>query len=350
MSHHPIRNLQSEIRWGVLGTARIARTQVIPAMQQSGSHRIVAIASRDADRAAQAARDLRIPRSYGSYEALLNDPEVEVVYNALPNHLHVPWSIRAVDSGKHVLCEKPIALNAGEARTLLEAQRRTRKQVAEAFMVRAHPQWLRARELVLTGRIGNVSLITGHFSYNRRDPADVRSRVEYGGGVLLDIGCYPVTMSRWLFDSEPTRVVAFIDRDPELLIDRLTSGLLEFAGGRQAAFTCAGQLALHQSIQLYGSKGRIQLEIPFNPPHGQPSRLIVDDGRDLVGGGRSTIEIPAVNQYILQADRFTDALRGNGDGPVRLEDSVANMAVIDALFRSAESGRAEKPQNWLLTS
>lgn len=332
--------MHSELRWGILGTARIARTQVIPAMQQSGNHRIVAIASRDEDRGAEAARSLAIPRSYGSYEALLSDPDVDVVYNALPNHLHVPWSIKAVDAGKHVLCEKPVALNAAEARILLDAQRRTGKQVAEAFMVRSHPQWLKARELVSTGRIGELSLITGHFSYNRRDPSDVRSRVEYGGGVLLDIGCYPIMLSRWLFQSEPVSVIALIERDPELHVDRLTSGLLRFPNG-QAAFTCAGQLALHQSMQLYGTKGRIQVEIPFNPPHDLPSRVMVDDGRDLTGGGVSIIELPAVNQFLLQADRFADAIHGRGGVPMSLEDSVANMAVIDALFRSAESGRVE---------
>lgn len=338
-----ICNLKSEITWGILGTARIARTQVIPAMQQSGNHRIVAIASRDEGRAEQAARSLGIPRSYGSYEALLSDPDVEAVYNALPNHLHVPWSIRAVDAGKHVLCEKPVALNAAEARALLEAQRRTGKHVAEAFMVRSHPQWLKVRELVLAGRIGDMSLICGHFSYNRRDPSDVRSKVEYGGGVLLDIGCYPIMLSRWLFRSEPVSVVALIERDPELHVDRLTSGLLRFPNG-QAAFTCAGEVALHQSMQLYGTNGRIQVEIPFNPPHDRPSRVIVDDGRDLTGGGVSIIELPAVNQFLLQADRFADAIRGSGSVPMSLEDSVANMAVIDALFRSAQSGHVEKPE------
>jgi predicted dehydrogenase len=329
------------LNWGVLGAARIAISQVIPALQQGKGHRVVAIASRDRERAAAAARSLGIPRSYGSYDELLADPEVEAVYNPLPNHLHVPWSIRALEAGKHVLCEKPIALNAAEARSLMEAQQRTGKHVCEAFMTRSHPQWLEARELVSAGRIGELVLITGHFSYNRRDPSDVRSHVEYGGGVLLDIGCYPVTMSRWLFNAEPVRAMALIDRDPDMGIDRLTSGLVEFPGGRQLAFTCAGQLVLHQTMQLYGSMGRIQLEIPFNPPHDRPARLIVDDGRDLTGGGVTIIELPAANQFLLEADRFADAVTGIGEVPVRLEDSIANMAVIDALFRSAESGRAE---------
>ena len=329
------------VNWGILGTARIATSQVIPALQLGEKHRVVAIASRDRERAAATARSLGVPRSYGSYEALLEDPEVEAIYNPLPNHLHVPWSIRAMEAGKHVLCEKPIAMNATEARTLLDARQRTGRLVCEAFMVRSHSQWLKARELVTTDRIGDLTLITGHFSYYRRDPADVRSRVDYGGGVLLDIGCYPITMARWLFDAEPRRVSAFIDRDPDMGVDRLTSGIVEFPGGRQLAFTCAGQLVLHQAMQLYGSKGRIQLEIPFNPPHDTAVRILVDDGRDLTGGSIETIELPAVNQFRLQADRFADAVQGKGEVPVGLEDSIANMEVIDALFRSAESGRAE---------
>jgi predicted dehydrogenase len=328
------------LRWGVLGTSRIARTQVIPAMLASGNHRMVAIGSRDTGRAADFARALGVPRSYGSYEELLDDPEVEAVYNPLPNHLHVPWTVRALAAGKHVLCEKPIALNAAEARTLAQAQHDSGRFVAEAFMVRSHPQWLRARELVREGRIGTLGLVTGHFSYPRRDPNDVRNRVEFGGGVLLDIGCYPITMSRWLFGEEPTEVVALIDRDPDTGVDRLSSGLLRFPSG-QSAFTSGGELALHQAMHLYGASGHLSVEIPFNPPHNEPSRIVLDDGRDLVGGGRTVIDLPPVNQFAQQADRFADAIRGKGELPVSVQDSVANMAVIDALFRSAETRRVE---------
>jgi predicted dehydrogenase len=328
------------MKWGILGTARIARSQVIPAMQQSGNHDVVAIASRDPARAADVAHSLGIPRSYGEYEDLLNDPDIEAIYNPLPNHLHLWWSMQALAAGKHVLCEKPIAMNAAEARALATAQQRSGKVVMEAFMVRAHPQWLHVREMVRAGRIGDLGLVTGHFSYGPRDPADVRNRVEYGGGVLLDIGCYPIMLSRWLFGEEPTEVVALIDRDATTGVDRITSGLLRFPRG-QAAFTCAGDLVLHQAMQLFGTTGRIAVEIPFNPPPDVPSRVVVDDGRDLTGGGRTVVELPAVNQFALQADRFADAVRGTGEGSVGLNDAIANMAVIDALFRSAESRRVE---------
>lgn len=328
------------LNWGVLGTSRIARAQVIPAMQRSDLHRVLAIASRDRERAADVARSLNIPRSYGSYEELLADPDIEAVYNPLPNHLRVSWSIKAAEAGKHVLCEKPIAVNATEARTLLASQQRAGVVVAEAFMVRSHPQWLHVRELVRAGRIGDLGLITGHFSYTRRDPGDVRNRVEYGGGVLLDIGCYPIMLSRWLFAAEPSEVVALIDRDPEFGVDRLTSGVLRFPNG-QASFTTAGHLTLHQSLHLYGTTGRIQVEIPFNPPPNSTSRIIVDDGRDLVGSGASIVEFPAVDQFALQCDRFADAVRGEGGAVIGVDDAVANMAVIDALFRSASSGLVE---------
>ena len=213
--------------------------------------------------------------------------------------------------------------------------------IGEAFMTRTHPQWRRVRELIASGRIGELRLVTGHFSYYRRDPNDVRSKVEWGGGVLLDIGCYPVTMSRWLFGAEPLEVAAVLERDPEFKVDRLVSGLLRFPSG-QAAFTVAGQAALFQRMQIFGTKGRIEVEIPFNAPPDHPTRILVDDGRDLVGGGIEAMTFEPVNQYTLQGDRFSEAVRGRGAVPVPLEDAIANMAALDALFRAADSGRWER--------
>jgi predicted dehydrogenase len=329
------------VRWGVLGAANIAREKVIPAIQRSRHGEVVAIASRDAARARAAADAAGIPRAHGSYEALLADPDVDAIYNPLPNHLHVPWSVRAAEAGKHVLCEKPIALSASEARTLLAARDRTGVQIAEAFMVRTHPQWDAVRALLREGRVGALRLVTGHFSYYRVDPTDIRSRPEWGGGALMDIGCYPVMLSRWLFGAEPEAVVAMIERDPSSGVDRLTSGMLRFATG-QATFTCSGQLVSHQRMQLFGTTGRIDVEIPFNAPPDRPVRILVDDGRELGGAGEA-IDVPAVDQYALQADRFAEAVRGVGAVPVPLEDAVGNMAVLDALFRSADSGRWEAP-------
>jgi predicted dehydrogenase len=333
---------ESPVRWGVLGAANIALQKVIPAMQRGRSSRVVAIASRDVAKARAAADALGIPRAYGSYEELLADPDVEAVYNPLPNHLHVPWSIRAIDAGKHVLCEKPIALSAAEARALLAARDRTGVQVGEAFMVRAHPQWDKVRELIDADRIGELRLVVGHFSYYRRDFNDIRSRLEFGGGALMDIGCYPITLSRWLFAAEPIDVIAQIERDPDMRVDRLVSGLLRFARG-QASFTCSGQLVPHQRMQIFGTRARIEVEIPFNAPPDSACRIYVDGGGDLAGRGRETIELPVVDQYTLQGDRFSEAIRGVGQVPVRLEDAIGNMSVIDALFRSAETRRWEVP-------
>jgi predicted dehydrogenase len=328
------------VRWGVLGAAHIAIDKVIPGMQQSKCARVVAIASRSEERAREAADRLGIPRAFGSYEQLLADPDVEAIYNPLPNHLHVAWTLRAALSGKHVLCEKPIALSAKQARELLAARSRSAVQIGEAFMVRTHPQWLAAREMVRSGRMGELHLVSCLFSYYKTDPANIRNRLEYGGGGLMDIGCYPITLARWLFEAEPLAVIALMERDPEMKIDRLTSALLRFATG-QATFTCATQLVPYQRVQLLGTRARVEIEIPFNAPPDVPCRLFIDDGRDVFGTGIETVTFPTVDQYAVQADHFSRAIRGQGAVPVTIEDAVANMAVIDALFRSADSGHWE---------
>jgi predicted dehydrogenase len=323
------------VRWGVLGTARIARTRVLPGMRRSEHARVVAVASRDGGRAGAVAREHGIERAYGSYEELLADRDVEAIYNPLPNHLHVPWSVRAADAGKHVLCEKPVALNAPEARELLAARDRAGVVMAEAFMVRVHPQWLAVRELVRAGRIGELRHFSCHFSYSLDEPGNIRNQPGWGGGALLDIGCYAVTLARWLFDGEPSRVLALLERDPVFGTDRLSSGLLEFDGG-YASFTCATQLVPYQRVHVFGTRGRIEVEVPFNAPVDRPCRIFIDDGADLLGAGIETIELPVADQFALQADAFSLAVRGRGEVPVPLEDAVANMAVLDALVRSAE--------------
>ena len=328
------------VRWGVLGAANIALQKVIPATQRSQHGSVVAIASRDHAKARAAADAAGIARAYGSYEELLADPEIDAVYNPLPNHLHVPWSVRAAEAGKHVLCEKPVALTAAEARELIAVRDRTGVQIAEAFMVRAHPQWHAVRDLVRAGRIGALRLVVGHFSYHRVDPADIRSRRDWGGGALLDIGCYPIMLARWLFGAEPLAAAGVLERDPALGVDRLASGLLRFADG-QATFTCGTQLAPFQRMDVFGTTGRIEVTVPFSPQPDRPARIRIDAGTP--DGADEVIELPAVDQYALQADRFAEAVRGVGAVPVPLEDAVGNMAVLDALFRSAESGRWEEP-------
>lgn len=329
-----------KVRWGVLGVSGIATNKVIPALQKGESTEVVAIASRDAHRARSAANDLGIPRAHGSYEALLADPGIDVVYIPLPNHLHVPWTAKAAEAGKHVLCEKPIGLTAAETRSLLAVRERTGVIIGEAFMVRCHPQWIETRRLIAEGRVGDLRLVSGDFSYFKLDPHNIRNKLELGGGGLMDIGCYPVHVARYLFDDEPRRLVALVERDPTLKIDRLTSVMMEFPAG-QATFTCSTQLVAHQRMQASGTKGRIEIEIPFNAPPDRPSRIIVDDGGSAPAAGGEVIEFPAVDQYTLQGDAFSRAVLSGGTPPVALEDGIRNMAVIDAIFRSGESGRWE---------
>jgi predicted dehydrogenase len=333
---------RKKVKWGVLGAASIAVRKVIPAMQKGEWSEVTAIASREKKKAEEAARKLGVAKAYGSYEELLADPEIEAIYNPLPNHLHVAWSIKAAEAGKHILCEKPLSLTVEEAKTLVAVRNRTGVKMGEAFMVKTHPQWLRTRELIRAERIGELRLIMGDFSYFDRDPESVANIAEFGGGALMDIGCYPVTTSRFIFEQEPVRVMGLVERDPEMKIDRLTSGILEFPRG-QAIFSCSTQLVYHQRMEFLGTKGRIELEIPFSPPNDRPSRIFIDDGRDLFGGGRTTEEFATCDQYAIQSELFSRAIREGGEVPVSLEDAIRNMAVIEAVLRSAESGKWEKP-------
>jgi predicted dehydrogenase len=334
---------QEKVKWGVLGVAGIAVRKVIPAMQKGEWSAVTAIASRDLQKAEEAAGTLGISKAYGSYEALLADPDIEAIYNPLPNHLHVPWSVKAAEAGKHVLCEKPLSLTVAEARTLLTARDRFGVKIGEAFMVRTHPQWLRVRDLVRHGVIGELRAIVGAFSYFNRDPKNVRSVPEWGGGGMMDIGCYPITTSRWIFGEEPLRLASVMERDPEFGTDRLCSVVMEFPAG-QAVFTCSTQMVPYQRMQFLGTKGRIEIEIPFNAPNDRPTRIFVDDGRDVFGTGIRTETIPVCDQYTIQGDAFSRAIREGGEVPVPLEDAIANMAVIEAVFRAAESRRWEKPE------
>lgn len=332
-----------KVKWGVLGVAAIAVKKVIPAMQKGDWSAIAAIASRDPRKAERAAAQLGIPKAYGSYEELLADPEIEAIYNPLPNHLHVPWSIRAAEAGKHVLCEKPISLTVEEAKSLLAARDRCGVKIGEAFMVKTHPQWLRVRDLIGKGVIGELKSILGAFSYFNRDPQNVRNVFEWGGGGLMDIGCYPITMSRWIFGEEPLRVAGIIERDPEFGTDRLSSAVMEFPSGH-SVFTCSTQLVPYQHMQFLGTEGRIEIKIPFNAPNDRPCEIVIDNGKDVFGGGITTETIPVCNQYTIQGDAFSRAIREGDEIPVPMEDAIANMSVIEAIFQSADAGQWQRPQ------
>ena len=327
----------ARVKWGVLGVAKIATEKVIPAMQGGQLTEIAAIASRDQGRAEAAARRLGIAKAYGSYEALLADPEIEAIYNPLPNEWHALWTERALSAGKHVLCEKPIALDADEARRLIAARDASGKLLAEAFMVRFHPQWRRAREIVRSGGIGEVQAIQTLFAYRLLDADNIRNKPPGGGG-LYDIGCYAIATARYIMGAEPTRVVAVLDIDPNFGVDRLTSAIVEFPGGRHLTFSAATQLAGCQRVLIAGADGRIEIQIPFNAPTDRPARIVVDSGADLVGGGARTEQFPACDQYTLQGDAFSRAIREGSQIEFPIEDAIANMRVIEACFRSAKDG------------
>ncbi|MBL8219333.1 MAG: Gfo/Idh/MocA family oxidoreductase [Bryobacterales bacterium] len=325
------------VRWGVLGVAKIATKKVIPAMQQSTLTPVMAIASRQLPKAQEAAAALGIPKAYGSYEDLLADPDIDAIYNPLPNHLHVPWSIRAAEAGKHVLCEKPLGLSSREVSQLIAVRDRTGVCIGEAFMVHTHPQWLRVRDLIRGGRIGALRSVFGYFSYFLSDPANVRCVPQWGGGALMDIGCYPVHCSRFIFGEEPRRVVGLVEKHPQWNVDILTSAMLDYPSG-QCIFTCGMQVVPYQRMQFYGTKGRIEIEIPFNAPPDRPCLIQVDDGGDLSGSTITTESIPVCDQYTVQGAAFSRAVRGLEPVPVSLEDSMRNMCVLEAIFSSAAAG------------
>jgi len=325
--------------WGVLSTARIGLEHVLPAMMASPLIDLRAIASRSLTSATEAARKLGIERAYGSYEALLADPDIEAIYNPLPNHLHVPLTLQAAAAGKHVLCEKPIALSATEAQALREAAARV--HIEEAFMVRHHPQWQRVRELVRAGRIGTLRAVQVLFSYFTDDASNIRNQLAIGGGALYDIGCYAILNGRYLFDGEPRRGIALVDRDPALGTDRTTSALLDFGAGRQLGFTVSTQSCPYQRVQVVGTAGRIEVQIPFNAPQGGAMRIAIDDGGALDGSAIAMETLPAADQYRLQAEAFSRRVRGEDSPGWGLDDAIAQMRVIDALWRSERSGRWE---------
>ena len=329
-----------KVVWGVLSTARIGTQKVIPGMQKSPWCEIRAIASRDGATARKAADALGIPKAYDSYEALLADPDIEAIYNPLPNHLHVPLTLAAARASKHVLCEKPIALNAEEAQQLASAGERV--LIMEAFMVRFHPQWLRVREMVREGRIGTPRVVQMLFSYFNQDPANIRNIADIGGGALYDIGCYPIVIGRFVFGAEPQRVVALIDRDPQFQTDRLTSALVDFGAGRHLSFTVSTQLAPYQRVQICGPQARIEVQIPVNAPQGARTIVTLDDGSQPGAAAAAAQTLPESDQYMLQGEAFSRAVRGEIELPYGVADAVLNMRVIDALFKSEKSGRWEE--------
>ncbi len=323
-----------KIRWGVLSTARIGRMKVIPAMQKGKFTEISAIASRREESARETAKELEIPKAYGSYEVLLADPDIDAIYIPVPNHLHVEWTLKCLAAGKHVLCEKPIGLDAKAAERLLTASKKyPHLKVMEAFMYRFHPQWQKAKSLVEEGTIGQLRTIHTIFSYFNNDPENVRNQADIGGGALLDVGCYGISLARFIFGEEPLRVSGAIDFDPALKVDRLASAVLAFENGT-STFTCATQMFRQQHVDIIGENGRIEIPIPFNAPPDAPTQIIHHFDNHY-----REYAFDICDQYTIQGDMFSKAILENTEVPTPLSDAVANMTVIDAVFESARRGQ-----------
>ena len=323
----------NKVCWGVISTSKFALTKFIPAMKGCQHSQLLAISSRDLQKATEVASQNGIPKAYGSYEELLADPDIEVIYIPLPNHLHVPWSIKALESGKHVLCEKPIGLSSAQAQQLLDvAKKHPRMKIMEAFMFRHHPQWQRAIRLVKDGGVGELRTIQSFFSYFNSDPFNIRNQADIGGGGMMDIGCYNLSLSRFIYDAEPQRVFGVLDYDPVFKTDRIASGVLDFGSGT-SIFTCSTQLSPFQRVNILGTEGRIEIEIPFNAPPDQRTKIRHQHGSEI-----DEIEFEACDQYTIEADLLSQAIINDTAVPTPLEDAVANMRVIEAVFESGKIG------------
>jgi predicted dehydrogenase len=319
-------------RWGILSTADIGRRKVIPGLLKAQRVEVLGIASRDEAQARSVATELGIPRAYGSYEGLLADPDIDVVYIPLPNHLHLEWSMAAAKAGKHILCEKPLALTADDAQRMVNVAANEGVRLMEAFMYRLHPSWEAVRQMVHSGRIGQVRSVDSFFSYYNDDPNNIRNQLDAGGGALYDIGCYCINLSRLLFDGEPTVISGAVHRDPATGVDVLSSALLEFPTGT-ATFTCATRIEPDQRVQVYGTKGRISIEIPFNIPPDRPTRVFVTAGGDPpVAPATETLTFDTADPYTVEGERFASAILDGLPTPVPPEDAVANLRVIEAVF------------------
>jgi predicted dehydrogenase len=339
--------MADRVRWGIMGAARIAE-KVIPAIQAGEFSEVRAIASRDLRKAQFRQAKWRIPKAYGAWDDLLADPEIDAVYIPLPNHLHVPMSVQAAEAGKHVLCEKPIAPSVSECRELFRVRAATGVRIGEAFMVRNHLQWIRAREIVRAGEIGQPQAMLCAFTFCNRNPADIRNIAEFEGGAMMDLGCYAVHLSRMIFEAEPIAVSGYALHDAESGVDYLTSGTLQFPAAH-CVFTCSLRSVAYQRVQILGSKAKLEIEIPLTAPAGRACRIFTDTGIDVRSGGASVQEIPECDQYQAQCDNFSKAILFGGEVPVALEDSIRNTAAIEAIrqsIRDQEAVRLKPLPDW----
>ena len=323
------------VKWGVLGVSTHFIKRIMLPMQKSNKVNLYGIASRNREKARATAKRFGIRKAYSGYEELLSDPEIEAVYLPLPNNLHVVWIKKAADHGKHILCEKPLALNAPEAEEAINYAKSKKVLIMEAFMYRFHPQWKRAIELVRIGEIGKINFVQCTFTYNNPDPANIRNKPEMGGGSIYDIGCYAVSTARFIMEREPSRVVSIVERDKEFKTDSRVGGMLDF-GDAHALFSVGTRTYPYQVVEIFGTSGYIRIKIPFNTFSDVPAEVEVSTKI----GFRELLTEP-VDHYQLEFEAFSAAVREGRDVPVSPADAVNNLKVMDALFRSGERGTWE---------
>jgi predicted dehydrogenase len=303
--------------------------KVTPAIQKAANCEVVAIASRGQERAEKASRRLGIASAFGTYQELLDAPDIDAVYIPLPNDLHAEWVIKAAAAGKHVLCEKPIAMSSRESIVMAQACADAGVLLQEAFMYRHHPSWVEAVRLVRSGGIGAIQAVQSWFSYYNDDPRNIRNQIDHGGGATMDIGCYNISLSRLLFDEEPESVSASIRRDPDLGVDIVSSAILSFPGGGQSTFTCSMRSYPFQRVNIVGTDGKIEIEIPFNIPPDVETTITLTSAE-----GSEILRFPPADQYTIQAELFAAAITGGTEAPVAPVDAIANMVTIEAVLTS----------------
>jgi len=326
---------KQKIRWGVLGCASIAKRSVVPGIQGSEFNEVRAIASRSLETAQATANELNIPLAYGSYEELINDQELDAIYIPLPNQLHKEWTIKAMKAGKHVLCEKPIALTHKEAEEMLLVSKEMNVIAAEAFMYRYHPRYERIKQLIDDGVIGDLRLIKGSFTFNNGDSTEnVRFVKEWGGGSLYDVGCYPISAARYLLGREPiaaTMQAMFSEKHGG--VDMMAAGLVEFPGDVSLLFDCGMWAAFRNPLEILGTKGRIEIPHAFLGKNENEGNYYVHTDH-----GVEEIKAEYLDTYALQADAIARAIYGEQSLPFPLDDAIANMKVLEACLQSAENG------------
>lgn len=326
----------NQMKLGILGVSGHFIRRVLFPLKKSQLIEVYAISSRSKSKAKEAAEKYNIPQYYSSYEELLNNKSIDIVYIPLPNNLHPEWIKKCADNKKHIICEKPVALNASDASECINYAKNKNVYIMEAFMYKFHPQWKRALEFIRMGEIGGINMIHTAFGYNNPDPNNIRNIKDAGGGSLMDIGCYAVSVPRFLLESEPKRVISLMNYDKVFQTDILSSAILDF-GYARATFNVSTKTFPYQKVEIHGTQGIIIIQLPFNAFLDVKAKITV-----MTSVGAREINFEPVDQYQIEFEEFVNAIRNNQPSPISIDDAINNMKVIDAIIKSNKSGKWEE--------